>query len=90
MVIGYRRQTVHPYNENFSINAKERKVTFITEAIEFWKKLYDPKKRLPTLIDVQQAYNILLITHQQIDERSIRTILKNGAKIQNFRRSEEV
>lgn len=89
MVIGYRRKTVHPYNENFSINAKERKVTFTTEAIEFWKNLYDPKKHLPSLLDVQQAYNILLLTHQPIDERSIRKMLKTGPKIQNFRRSDE-
>ena len=89
MVIGYRRQTIHPYNENFSINAKERKVTFTTEAIEFWRRLYDPKKRLPSLLDVQQAYNILLLTHQPIDERSIRKMLKTGPKIQNFRRSDE-
>ena len=58
----YNRTTVHPIDKAFSINAKKiRKLCFTEQAIDLWVRLTEMKlKRIPTLVDVQQAVNTFL------------------------------
>ena len=71
----YNRETRHPIDQAFHINAKHiRKICFNLEAINIWRSLLS--KGFPAnLIAVQQAVNMLTITYQKINEDNVRKIL---------------
>lgn len=75
--------TRHNRYQSFSINCKElRKITFTADAIDIWSKLMDTTPY--TLVDVQQALNMLLLTYQEITLDSVlRVLIKGHVKIQN-------
>ena len=71
----YNRETRHPIDQPFHINAKHiRKICFNLEAINIWRSLLS--KGFPAnLIVVQQAVNMLTVTYQTITEDNVRKIL---------------
>ena len=72
----YGRVTKHDSKKGFSINSDIRKITFSTEAIEFWKEL--KKETNYSLVDVQQAYNILTLSYEIPTIDSIKCLIKSG------------
>ena len=70
----YHRYTKHPIDHPFHINAKGiRKITFSEEAIDIWLIL--EKRGKPTLIEVQQAVNMLRIAYQNVDVDAVKKVL---------------
>lgn len=71
----YKRVTKHDSKKGFSINSDIRKVSFCIDAIEFWKEL---RKELEcSLIDVQQAYNILTLSYELPTIDSVKRLVKS-------------
>lgn len=64
----YNRKVVHSINENFILSTKVRKVTVTKDAIEQWIKYY---KDDYSLIEVQNAINILIVTYQPVNKENI-------------------
>lgn len=77
----YGRITRHPMSENFSINAKIRKLVFTTEAMNIWREIYDDEKTRKSLIDIQNAVNSLYVMYQPITKDSVMKVLRDSAKI---------
>lgn len=74
----YARETKHPVNAPFAINAKKiRKICFSLEAINIWISLCDMKCTW-TLVDVQNAVNALYIMYQKINVESVKQVLLKG------------
>lgn len=75
-LLNYGRVTKHDSKKGFSINSDIRKVTFSIEAIEFWKEL--KKESEYSLIDIQQAYNILTLSYEIPTIDSIKCLIETG------------
>lgn len=72
----YGRVTKHDSKKGFSINSDIRKITFSIDAIELWKELKEESEC--SLIDVQQAYNILTLSYEIPTIDSIKRLIKSG------------
>ena len=71
--MSFNRVTVHSKHENFSINSF-KKLTITPLAIKLWQELYKDKY---TLIDVQNALNILFVLHKDDNLDEIKEVLEN-------------
>lgn len=74
------RVTYHSKHEKFSINIKRvRKVTYNVLAIEMFERFQaDDKRKKHTLTDIQNAFNILRITYQPIDDTQVLSLLSKN------------
>lgn len=78
----YNRKTLHIVSEPFTLSTKVRKITITTQAINLW---IDKYKDNYSLMEVQNAINLLIITYQDVTEQNIETQLKRGqAKIETL------
>lgn len=83
-----RRITAHDANKPFHINSREnpkRKMIFSIDAINIWKRylLTDEakdKEICHTLIDIQNAVNMLTITFQNITYDNVMSVLKRESQ----------
>lgn len=72
-VNGYKRETRHPKNQPFHINAKNiRKLIFNVNAITIWDEL-GPRKY--NLVEIQNAVNALTISYQHITTKNVLQML---------------
>ena len=76
------RKILHSSDESFIISSPKRKITFSVEAINYW--INDFKEDY-TLIDVQNAINILTVTYQTVNKEEIRKQLeRKSSKIKSM------
>lgn len=65
---GYDRRVLHDFDKPFLINTSVRKVNISTDAINYW---YDVFKDKYSLIEVQNAINVLIVLYQPVNEEEI-------------------
>lgn len=70
----YKRTTLHPTNHSFSLLTKKRKMTISKEAIEMWQKYFRGTDW--TMIDIQNAMNLAIISYQNLSYSDILQQLK--------------
>lgn len=69
----YKRMVVHPISHNFVLSTKVRKITITVDAMKTWINKYKDKY---SLIEVQNAINILVVTYQPITHENLELQLK--------------
>lgn len=70
---GYNRKVLHDIDKPFLINTSVRKVNISIEAINYW--LEDFKDNY-SLIEVQNAINVLIVLYQPVNKEEIEKQLK--------------
>jgi len=70
---GYDRRVLHDFDKPFLINTSVRKVNISTDAINYW---YNDFKDNYSLIEVQNAINVLIVLYQPVNKEEIEKQLK--------------
>lgn len=70
---GYDRRVLHDFDKPFLINTSVRKVNISTDAINYW---YNEFKDKYSLIEVQNAINVLIVLYQPVNSEEILKQLK--------------
>lgn len=79
--VGYDRKVLQSVNKSFSLNTPIRRVTISKEAIDMWIDHFILEH---TLIEVQNALSILIVTHQATTVEEVRAqLLRRTASIKN-------
>ena len=84
---GFNRTTAHPLTKSFSLKTPVRKLTISTQALKIWSENFYGNIRYQvnkvdkyTLIDVQNAINILIVSYQEINFENVLDVLKNHSE----------
>ena len=83
----YDRTTAHPLTQKFTLKTILRKLTISVEALQLWSERFHKKYKstttnddVYTLIDVQNAINMLIVSYQSISFENVYDILKRQIK----------
>lgn len=74
--VNYNRITLHPLDKKIELSTIIRKLTINPDAIKFWYDNVANKRSDITLIDIQNAINILTVSYQDITFENILDVLK--------------
>ena len=78
----YNRKVLHEFNECFDLNTSVRKIRINPDAMKYWAENFKDKY---TLVEVQNAINILSITYQKVNLENLVSQLEKGCiKINSF------
>lgn len=73
---------VHTNRQPFALNHPARKITLTRKAIDLWIDKYRDKY---SLLDVQNAINVLTVTYAECTDEEIDNLLQNGKQSINIK-----
>lgn len=82
----YNRTTAHPLDKSFALKTLVRKLTISKEALSIWSTNFYrnqkyqtiTKEDMYTLIDIQNAINMLIVAYQAITFENVLDVLRHS------------